>query len=116
MGNSARATGKQALTAVEKAKEFDKTYDITGRAAAAARAAAAKAVEIEKKYDLTAKAKAMGENALKSARDLEEKHNVTAKVGNALGKGLDKLSSFLDAKPATAPTPAMPSALPSVPR
>ena len=98
--------------------EFDKTYDITGRAAAAARAAAAKAVEIEKKYDLTAKAKAMGENALKSARDLEEKHNVSAKVGTALGKGLDKLSSFLDAKPAAAAAPSAPypSALPSVPR
>lgn len=93
----ARATGKQALTVVEAAKDFDKTYDISGRAAAAARAAAAKAKELEEKYDLTNRAKASAANAMKSARELEEKHHVTAKVGTALGKGLDKLSALLGA-------------------
>jgi len=31
------------------------------------------------------------------ARDLEEKHHVSAKVGNALGKGLDRLSAMMGA-------------------
>jgi hypothetical protein len=77
--------------------DFDKTHDISGRAAAAARAAASKAVEIEAKYDLTNKAKASAANVMASARELEEKHQVTTKVGNALGKGLDRLSAFLGA-------------------
>jgi predicted 2-oxoglutarate/Fe(II)-dependent dioxygenase YbiX len=55
------------------------------------------AVEIEAKYDITAKAKASAANVMASARELEEKHQVTTKVGNALGKGLDRLSAFLGA-------------------
>jgi hypothetical protein len=126
VGQMARATGKHALNAVEAAKgahasrcshaqticmpvltvfvfacllacaEFDKTHDISGRAAAAARAVASKvrrsqafkrvtshllpgadapllrccaqAVEVEKQYDLTNKAKASAQNAMNAVR------------------------------------------------
>ncbi len=86
-------------------------------------------MEIEAKYDLTAKAKASAQNAMNTvracarwrcaapplhaqasradaggagaqARELEEKHQVSAKVGSALGKGLDRLSAMLGARPA----------------
>ena len=99
---------------------FDEQHNITGRAAAAARAAAAKASELNAKYDITSKVKASASNAVASARELEQKHQITSKVGSALGRGLDKLSAVLDpatrGAPPAAVAPPAPSQLPSVPR
>lgn len=74
-----------ATTAMNKAQEIDKQYDISGKAMATAQMGVDKAKEINEKYDISGKAGKLYETSKATAKSVDENLGVTKTVGAAVG-------------------------------
>jgi hypothetical protein len=98
VGQLARKTGAAVASAGEKAVEFNREHDLTGKAARAATATVEKAQELNAEYHITEKVGAAASSAAAAIKETNDKYHITDKLGSALGKGFDKISDFASKK------------------
>jgi hypothetical protein len=94
VGDLARRTGAAVATAGEKAVQFNREHDLTGKAARAASATVEKAKELNSEYHITEKVGAAASTAAAAIKQTNEKYHITDKIGSALGRGFDKISDL----------------------
>jgi hypothetical protein len=94
VGAIARKTGAAVANAGEKAVEFNREHDLTGKAARAATATVEKAKELNAEYHITEKVGAAASSAAAAIKHTNDKYHITDKIGNVLGRGLDKISEM----------------------